>query len=118
MSEGQIVCHGPRDHALEFFENSGFKCPERKDTADFLQEVTSQKDQEQYWHNREKPYVYFTIEQFSQRFKQFHVGQGLSKELLKPYDKSQSHKGCCLLANTHIGNVSCSRYVLTENGYL
>ncbi|XP_057870080.2 ABC transporter G family member 35 [Cryptomeria japonica] len=92
MSEGQIVYHGPRDHALEFFENCGFKCPERKDTADFLQEVTSRKDQEQYWYNREKPYVYFTVGQFSQRFKQFHVGQALSKELLKPYDKSKSHK--------------------------
>ncbi|GLJ52513.1 hypothetical protein SUGI_1117700 [Cryptomeria japonica] len=91
MSEGQIVYHGPRAHALEFFESCGFKCPERKDTADFLQEVTSRKDQEQYCYNREKPYVYFTVEQFSQRFKEFHVGQGLSKELSQPYDKSKSH---------------------------
>lgn len=39
MSEGQIVYHGPRDHALEFFEHCGFQCPERKGIADFLQEV-------------------------------------------------------------------------------
>ena len=39
MSEGQIVYHGPRDHVLEFFEYCGFMCPERKDIADFLQEV-------------------------------------------------------------------------------
>jgi ABC-type multidrug transport system ATPase subunit len=39
LSEGQIVYQGPREHVLEFFESCGFKCPERKGTADFLQEV-------------------------------------------------------------------------------
>lgn len=42
VSEGQIVYQGPRDHIVEFFESCGFKCPERKGTADFLQEVTHQ----------------------------------------------------------------------------
>ena len=40
LSEGQIVYHGPRENVLEFFESCGFKCPERKGTADFLQEVS------------------------------------------------------------------------------
>ena len=39
LSEGQIVYQGPREDILEFFETCGFKCPERKGTADFLQEV-------------------------------------------------------------------------------
>lgn len=39
LSEGKIVYQGPREHILEFFETCGFKCPERKGTADFLQEV-------------------------------------------------------------------------------
>jgi len=39
LSEGQIVYHGPREHILEFFEQCGFKCPDRKGIADFLQEV-------------------------------------------------------------------------------
>lgn len=39
LSEGQIVYQGPREHVLEFFESCGFCCPERKGTADFLQEV-------------------------------------------------------------------------------
>ena len=39
LSEGQIVYQGPRENALEFFESCGFRCPERKGTADFLQEV-------------------------------------------------------------------------------
>lgn len=41
ISEGQIVYQGPRDHIVEFFESCGFRCPERKGTADFLQEVRS-----------------------------------------------------------------------------
>ncbi|RZC82270.1 hypothetical protein C5167_045059 [Papaver somniferum] len=58
LSEGEIVYHGPRENVLEFFELIGFKCPERKGVADFLQEVTSKKDQEQYWHNKNETYRY------------------------------------------------------------
>jgi ABC-type multidrug transport system ATPase subunit len=39
LSEGKVVYHGPRVHVLEFFESCGFKCPDRKGIADFLQEV-------------------------------------------------------------------------------
>lgn len=39
ISDGQIVYQGPREHVLEFFKSMGFKCPERKGVADFLQEV-------------------------------------------------------------------------------
>ncbi|XP_020250204.1 ABC transporter G family member 45-like isoform X6 [Asparagus officinalis] len=38
LSEGEIVYQGPRENVLEFFEYMGFKCSERKNTADFLQE--------------------------------------------------------------------------------
>jgi len=39
LSEGQIVYQGPCDTAIDFFEAMGFRCPERKNVADFLQEV-------------------------------------------------------------------------------
>jgi ABC-type multidrug transport system ATPase subunit len=39
LSDGLIVYQGPREIVLEFFESLGFKCPERKGVADFLQEV-------------------------------------------------------------------------------
>lgn len=39
MAEGKIIYHGPCDDVLKFFEDCGFKCPERKGTADFLQEA-------------------------------------------------------------------------------
>ncbi|CAM6069615.1 unnamed protein product [Sphagnum tenellum] len=40
LTEGQIVYHGPRENAMDFFESCGFKCPERKGVADFLQEAS------------------------------------------------------------------------------
>ncbi|KAI3671593.1 hypothetical protein L1987_87332 [Smallanthus sonchifolius] len=92
LSEGRIVYQGPRDNVLEFFESCGFRLPERKGTSDFLQEVTSRKDQEQYWADRSKPYRYITVSDFVERFKSFHVGENLNNELSTPYDKSQSHQ--------------------------
>ena len=35
--------HGPVKEAVPFFEKLGFICPERKDHASFLQEVTTAK---------------------------------------------------------------------------
>ncbi|CAE5957541.1 unnamed protein product [Arabidopsis arenosa] len=96
LSEGQIVYQGPRDHILEFFESFGFKCPERKGTADFLQEVTSKKDQEQYWVDPNRPYRYIPVSEFASSFKTFHVGSKLSNELSVPFDKSKSHKAALM----------------------
>eukprot|EP00250_Pteridium_aquilinum_P022353 c25359_g2_i2 orf=102-4673(+) len=91
LSEGQIVYQGPRDFVMDFFEHMGFKCPERKNVADFLQEVTSKKDQEQYWAVRSQPYHYIPVKEFVESFKSFHVGQRLAQDLAAPYDKSKSH---------------------------
>lgn len=45
MAEGTIIYHGPREQIVPFFRSCGFSCPERKGVPDFLQEVTSKKDQ-------------------------------------------------------------------------
>ena len=42
---GQIVYHGPKAQVMPFFNSLGFQLPERKGIADFLQEVTSEKEQ-------------------------------------------------------------------------
>jgi hypothetical protein len=42
---GRLVFHGPKEQVLPFFEGLGFALPARKGTADFLQEITSKKDQ-------------------------------------------------------------------------
>ncbi|GLT54286.1 hypothetical protein SLA2020_274970 [Shorea laevis] len=65
LSDGQIVYQGPREQVLEFFDFMGFKCPERKGVADFLQEVTSRKDQEQYWARK---MISFTVLLLSRNF--------------------------------------------------
>lgn len=91
LSDGHIVYQGPREHVLEFFESMGFKCPERKGVADFLQEVTSRKDQQQYWARNHQRYRYVPVQEFSHAFKEFHVGRSLSTELSRPFDRSQCH---------------------------
>ncbi|KAM4118795.1 hypothetical protein ACJW30_03G009000 [Castanea mollissima] len=92
MSEGKIVYHGPRDHVLKFFEGCGFRCPERKGVAEFVQEVISRKDQAQYWYQMEVPYSYVSVDMFSRKFKESPYGKKLDEELSETYDKSQSHE--------------------------
>ncbi|KAF8011668.1 hypothetical protein BT93_J2067 [Corymbia citriodora subsp. variegata] len=91
LSDGQIVYQGPRDLILDFFESMGFKCPERKGVADFLQEVTSRKDQQQYWAYKDEPYTFVTVQEFAEAFHAFHFGRKLRDELSTPFDRSKNH---------------------------
>ncbi|KAG5055663.1 hypothetical protein JHK85_008173 [Glycine max] len=104
LSEGQIVYQGPREHVLEFFENMGFKCPERKGVADFLQEVTSKKDQQQYWSRRNEPYRYVSVPEFAGSFHLFYVGKKLASEIKVPYDKSQTNEAALVKKKYGISN--------------
>uniref|UniRef100_A0A6V7QQA9 ABC transporter domain-containing protein n=1 Tax=Ananas comosus var. bracteatus TaxID=296719 RepID=A0A6V7QQA9_ANACO len=111
LSEGQIVYQGPREFVLDFFDYCGFRCPDRKGTADFLQEarinpflfssfffVTSKKDQEQYWADRSRPYRYVPVPEFVAQFRRFHVGLRLENELSVPYDKSRCHRAALVFS--------------------
>ncbi|KAH9301337.1 hypothetical protein KI387_012920, partial [Taxus chinensis] len=91
LSEGEIVYQGPREYVLDFFESMGFKCPDRKGVSDFLQEVTSRKDQEQYWADKSQPYHYTSVKEFAEAFHSFHVGKRLIEELSHPYDRTKNH---------------------------
>ncbi|CAL9118099.1 unnamed protein product [Musa acuminata var. zebrina] len=91
LSDGQIVYQGPRENVLQFFEAMGFKCPERKGAADFLQEVTSRKDQHQYWANKDEPYKYISVNEFAEAFQSFHAGCKLGEELSIPFDRRRNH---------------------------
>ncbi|XP_022959810.1 pleiotropic drug resistance protein 1-like isoform X1 [Cucurbita moschata] len=103
LSEGQIVYQGPCQQVLEFFEFMGFKCPERKGVADYLQEVTSRKDQQQYWAEKDKPYTYVTVAQFAEAFKSFNVGRKLGEELSVPFEKSKCHPAVLVTKKYGIG---------------
>ncbi|XVF74664.1 hypothetical protein PTKIN_Ptkin13bG0129600 [Pterospermum kingtungense] len=91
LSDGLIVYQGPREHVLSFFESMGFRCPERKGVADFLQEITSKKDQMQYWARRDQPYRFIRADEFAEAFQSFHVGMKVGDELATPFDKTKSH---------------------------
>ncbi|KAG8379880.1 hypothetical protein BUALT_Bualt07G0135300 [Buddleja alternifolia] len=91
ISEEQIVYQGPRENVIEFFQSMGFKCPERKGVADFLQEVTSKKDQQQYWAYNDRPYRFITVREFAEAFKSFHIGEKLMADLATPFAKTKSH---------------------------
>ncbi|KAL4180879.1 hypothetical protein AMTRI_Chr12g234550 [Amborella trichopoda] len=91
LCEGQVVYHGPRESILDFFHMMGFRCPERKGVADFLQEVTSRKDQEQYWFDKNQRYRYIPVQEFADAFNSFHVGREMQSGLSVPYDKSKCH---------------------------
>ncbi|KAM7522073.1 hypothetical protein LguiA_011975 [Lonicera macranthoides] len=91
LSDGYIVYHGPRAEVVEFFESLGFQLPPRKGVADFLQEVTSRKDQEQYWAHSGRPYVFLPVEKIAEAFRNSKYGKSLESSLSAPFDKSRSH---------------------------
>ncbi|XP_073130365.1 pleiotropic drug resistance protein 2-like isoform X2 [Henckelia pumila] len=118
LSEGQIVYQGPRENILEFFESVGFKCPERKGVADFLQEVTSVKDQGQYWFNKNEPYRYISVAEFVKRFSSFHVGLKLFDDLSIPYDKTKAHPAALVTDRYGISNMELFKACLSREWLL
>lgn len=54
-------------------------------------QVTSQKDQEQYWHDERRPYRYIPVAEIADAFRDYRVGKELEEQLATPFDKSQSH---------------------------
>ncbi|KAK9229254.1 hypothetical protein WN944_022213 [Citrus x changshan-huyou] len=125
LSDGQIVYQGPRELVLEFFASMGFRCPKRKGVADFLQEVTSRKDQRQYWAHKEKPYRFVTVQEFAEAFQSFHVGQKISDELRTPFDKSKSHRAALTTETYGVGkrellkaNISRELLLMKRNSFV
>ncbi|KAJ0683765.1 putative ABC-type sulfate transporter [Helianthus annuus] len=118
LSEGQVVYQGPRTSVLEFFEHVGFKCPERKGVADFLQEVTSKKDQEQYWFNKSIAYRYVSVDDFVHRFQNYHTGRKIAGILHVPYDKSKAHPAALVTNKYGISNKELFKACLSREWLL
>ncbi|CAA6672145.1 unnamed protein product [Spirodela intermedia] len=93
LSEGKIV-----------YQVHGFKCPERKGIPEFLQEVTSRNDQEQYWTLKERTYRYISVNEFVEAFNSFHIGMQMKGDLEVAYDRSKTHPAA--LAKDKYGNPS------------
>ncbi|AEE79095.1 ABC transporter-like protein [Arabidopsis thaliana] len=123
MAKGRIVYHGPRGEVLNFFEDCGFRCPERKGVADFLQEVISKKDQAQYWWHEDLPYSFVSVEMLSKKFKDLSIGKKIEDTLSKPYDRSKSHKDALSFSVYSLPNwelfIACisREYLLMKRNY-
>ncbi|WCJ29208.1 ABC transporter G family member 31 [Euphorbia peplus] len=91
LSDGYMVYQGPREDVLEFFESLGFRLTPRKSIPDFLQEVTSRKDQEQYWADPSKPYVYMPVPAFAEALKASKFGKSVERMLSVPVNKSAAN---------------------------
>ncbi|GAB2234368.1 hypothetical protein Drorol1_Dr00003617 [Drosera rotundifolia] len=118
LSDGVIVYQGPRENVLEFFEFIGFRCPERKGVADFLQEVTSKKDQQQYWFKREEPYRFITAQEFAEAFQTFHVGRALASELATPFDRQMNHPAALTTTKYGVGKMEIFKACLSREWLL
>ncbi|KAH7837500.1 hypothetical protein Vadar_014572 [Vaccinium darrowii] len=117
LSQGQVVYQGPRENVQEFFECMGFKCPDRKWIADFLQEVTSKKDQEQHWFKKNQPYRYISVPDFSKAFNTFHVGLQVCEDLRIPYYKSKVDPAALVTESYGISNLEPFRACFQGSGF-
>ncbi|CAH2060101.1 unnamed protein product [Thlaspi arvense] len=90
LSEGYMVYQGPRQDVVGFFESLGFRLPPRKGVADFLQEVTSKKDQAQYWADPSKPYQFIPVSDIAAAFRSSKYGHAADSKLAKPFDRSSA----------------------------
>lgn len=84
LSEGHIVYYGPREDVVGFFSNLGFTIPHRKGVADFLQEVTSRKDQQQYWSKPNEQYQFVSVTEFHKAYEASPQGKAMHKALEAP----------------------------------
>lgn len=57
----------------------------------FFTQVTSKKDQEQYWSNPHLPYRFVPVRKFAEAFSLFHTGKNLTEELDLPFDRRYNH---------------------------
>lgn len=98
---------------MPFFESLGFKMPPRKGTADFLQEITSKKDQRQYWGDASKPYRFISPAEMAIAFQQSPVGRAAAAEIAAPPPRTKEGlhfvpalvTSCCLSRP-----IGCSTY--------
>ncbi|KAF2912943.1 ABC transporter G family member 51 [Oryza sativa Japonica Group] len=81
LSEGKIIYQGPIKHVVDYFKSLGFSLPPRKGIADFLQEVTSKKDQAQYWSDQSKQHIFVSASEMAAVFKESQYGTYLEANL-------------------------------------
>lgn len=79
-------------------------CKKGKNHSFFVLQVTSKKDQEQYWAHKNQGYRYVSVAQFAEAFNRFSVGRRLTDELDIPFDKARSHPAALVHERYALGN--------------
>lgn len=75
-----------------------------KNCLESVWQVTSRKDQEQYWFDKSRPYQYTSVKDFVEAFRISPVAQATSDELQHPYDRSKSHKAALSFDRNSVTN--------------
>ena len=76
--------------------------------------MTSRKDQEQYWADRDQAYRFVTATEFAESFQSFHVGRRLRDELATPFDKSKSHPAALTTKKYGVGKMELLKACLSR----
>jgi ABC-type multidrug transport system ATPase subunit len=83
LNDGHIMFHGPREQALPYFQSMGLVCPPRKDVADFLLDLGTDK-QQAYVSSASSSSVPFLSADFANHFRASQVFQETLKHLDSP----------------------------------
>uniref|UniRef100_H3GK60 ABC transporter domain-containing protein n=1 Tax=Phytophthora ramorum TaxID=164328 RepID=H3GK60_PHYRM len=73
LNDGHIMYHGPREQVQQYFERMGFHCPPRKDVADFLLDLGTDK-QHAYIRDSDSSVPFESVD-FAERFRQSDIFQ-------------------------------------------
>ncbi|KAJ8559020.1 hypothetical protein ON010_g8429 [Phytophthora cinnamomi] len=84
LNNGRIMYHGPRDQVQEYFERMGFQCPPRKDVADFLLDLGTDKQHIYVKENHGSNRVPFNSAEFAEHFRQSDIFQETLQYLQAP----------------------------------
>lgn len=70
LNNGHVIFHGQREQALPYFETLGFRCPPRRDVADFLLDLASDKQHVYEIPSFPEDSIPYLPEDFAQHFRQ------------------------------------------------
>jgi ABC-type multidrug transport system ATPase subunit len=92
LAEGNVIYHGPREAIADYFLRLGYKCPERKDLGDFLQELPTPSGADFLLGEQERKALGLaplqrrpprTADEFGQAWKQSQEGRRMLEEVAK-----------------------------------
>ncbi|KAK9861402.1 hypothetical protein WJX84_004842, partial [Apatococcus fuscideae] len=86
-----VVFFGPAPEVMPFFNNVGFALPPRKGVPDFLQEVTSRKEQQQYWVGAGK-HRYIPVARMAEAYWKNRNGLAVQARLAEPMPANDTVK--------------------------